>query len=220
MDLNSKQNSAREAKALVALAFRIGPIETIHAGKSCPTCDGQPGYGRITDPEMKEIMKSAVNKLYRLLRLKVEDPRMYESEVRRGTDYTTAWDEPEGAPSAPDPLPVSARLPDGGVLVTIPLSPLRSAKKQSDQPYPFEQLRNRLERIVSYLGIIIEKSGLVTAHECKVERSRLNLLLVGHDPKAIAAEFRSYLKMLRLPDGSKMVLFAGGLAEPEEIDPN
>jgi hypothetical protein len=29
---------AREAKALVALAFRNGPIEDIHAGKLCPTC--------------------------------------------------------------------------------------------------------------------------------------------------------------------------------------
>jgi hypothetical protein len=31
---------AREAKALVALAFRNGPIEDIHAGKLCPTCHG------------------------------------------------------------------------------------------------------------------------------------------------------------------------------------
>jgi hypothetical protein len=31
---------AREAKALVALAFRNGPIEDIHAGKFCPTCHG------------------------------------------------------------------------------------------------------------------------------------------------------------------------------------
>jgi hypothetical protein len=28
---------AREAKALVALAFRNGPIENIHAGKDYPT---------------------------------------------------------------------------------------------------------------------------------------------------------------------------------------
>jgi hypothetical protein len=31
---------AREAKALVALAFRKGPIEDIHAGKLGPTCHG------------------------------------------------------------------------------------------------------------------------------------------------------------------------------------
>jgi hypothetical protein len=28
---------AVEAKALVALAFRNGPIEDVHAGKECPT---------------------------------------------------------------------------------------------------------------------------------------------------------------------------------------
>jgi hypothetical protein len=29
---------AAEAKSIVALAFRNGPIEDIHAGKDCPTC--------------------------------------------------------------------------------------------------------------------------------------------------------------------------------------
>jgi hypothetical protein len=28
---------AMEAKSLVALAFRNGPIESVHAGKDCPT---------------------------------------------------------------------------------------------------------------------------------------------------------------------------------------
>ena len=44
---------AREAKAIVALAFRNGPIENIHAGRPCPTCSGQAGYSRISDAEMK-----------------------------------------------------------------------------------------------------------------------------------------------------------------------
>ena len=29
---------AAEAKSIVALAFRNGPIEDVHAGKECPTC--------------------------------------------------------------------------------------------------------------------------------------------------------------------------------------
>jgi hypothetical protein len=29
---------ALEAKMIVALAFRNGPIEALHAGKPCPTC--------------------------------------------------------------------------------------------------------------------------------------------------------------------------------------
>src|SRR5689334_17466824 len=31
----------REAKAIVALAFRNGPIEDVHSGKDCPTCHGK-----------------------------------------------------------------------------------------------------------------------------------------------------------------------------------
>jgi hypothetical protein len=29
---------AAETKSIVALAFRNGPIEDVHAGKECPTC--------------------------------------------------------------------------------------------------------------------------------------------------------------------------------------
>ena len=38
MSATDKKRLAREAKAIVALAFRNGPIEKIHAGKECPTC--------------------------------------------------------------------------------------------------------------------------------------------------------------------------------------
>ena|SRR5579871_5664655 len=85
---------AKEAKAIVALAFRNGPIEDIHAGRPCPTCSGQTGYSRITDAEMKAIMRNAVNKLYALLLLKSSDPDKYESKIRFGERYTANWDEP------------------------------------------------------------------------------------------------------------------------------
>ncbi len=58
---------AAEAKALVALAFRNGPIETLHAGKSCPVCSGKADVSHLSDDEMKAVMKSAVDTLYRLL---------------------------------------------------------------------------------------------------------------------------------------------------------
>jgi hypothetical protein len=48
---------AKEAKAIVALAFRNGPIENLHAGKQCPTCGSKVGYSKITDDEMKAITK-------------------------------------------------------------------------------------------------------------------------------------------------------------------
>ena len=63
-----------EAKAIVALAFRNGPIEHVHAGKLCSTCAGRPEYSHITNAEMKEIMKNAVDQVYRLLWRKENDP--------------------------------------------------------------------------------------------------------------------------------------------------
>jgi hypothetical protein len=39
---------APEDKSIVALAFRNGPIEDVHAGKQCPTCDGKSEYSHIT----------------------------------------------------------------------------------------------------------------------------------------------------------------------------
>jgi hypothetical protein len=95
MDTNiDHQHLAREAKAIVALAFRNGPIEDIHAGRLCPTCSGQAGYSRITDAEMKLIMTNAVDQVYALLVLKIESPEEYESRIRLGERYTVKWDEP------------------------------------------------------------------------------------------------------------------------------
>ena len=84
-----------EAKALVALAFRNGPIETLHAGKLCPTCSGSTEISHITDEQMKHLMKSAVNALYRLLWLREHDPRSYDEQLALGRRYTLHWDDPE-----------------------------------------------------------------------------------------------------------------------------
>ena len=85
---------AREAKALVALVLRNGPIESVHAGKTCLTYSAGPGYSRITQDEMKAIMKSAVDRLYALLRLKNSDPASYARQIAFGSRYVTQWDEP------------------------------------------------------------------------------------------------------------------------------
>jgi len=94
---------AREAKAIVALAFRNGPIEKVHAGKLCPTCSAGPEYSRITDEEMKAIMKSAVDRVYALLRLKNSDPDGYAKQIAFGARYIAQWDEPEESVSPFDP---------------------------------------------------------------------------------------------------------------------
>lgn len=86
---------AREAKAIVAIAFRNGPIEDIHSGKACPACTGKAGYSRITDDEMKGIMKNAVNRVYSLLKLKAGDPAGYERQIAFGARNTPSWDDPE-----------------------------------------------------------------------------------------------------------------------------
>ena len=86
---------ATEAKALVALAFRNGPIETLHTGRPCPACSGSAETSHITDEQMKHLMKSAVNALYRLLWLRENDPRSYQEQLALGRRYTLHWDDPE-----------------------------------------------------------------------------------------------------------------------------
>ena len=91
----TRHQIVREAKAIVALAFRNGPIEQVHAGRPCPTCAGRPGFSRITDDEMKAIMQNAVDRVYVLLALKTEDPAEYERQIRFGERYTAEWDDPK-----------------------------------------------------------------------------------------------------------------------------
>lgn len=86
---------AAEAKALVALAFRNGPIENLHAGKPCAVCSGKSDISHISDEEMKRLMKSAVNTLYRLLWMREHDPRFYDEQLALGRRYTLHWDDPE-----------------------------------------------------------------------------------------------------------------------------
>ena len=61
MKMTLDPDLAEEAKALVALAFRNGPIEDLHAGRPCTVCSGNQEISHISDEEMKAIMKSAVN---------------------------------------------------------------------------------------------------------------------------------------------------------------
>ena len=90
----SQQTQIKEAKVIVAMAFRNGPIEDVHAGKTCPTCSGDPEYSRITDAEMKVIMKKAVDRVYTMLRLKQDQPELFDDLVQFGLLYTSDWDDP------------------------------------------------------------------------------------------------------------------------------
>ncbi|MBZ5667298.1 MAG: hypothetical protein LAO30_22185 [Acidobacteriia bacterium] len=55
---------AAEAKSIVALAFRNGPIEDVHGGREGPTCTGKSEYLHIMQAEMKNVMKQAVDTIY------------------------------------------------------------------------------------------------------------------------------------------------------------
>ena len=86
---------ALEAKMIVALAFRNGPIEDLHAGKPCPICSADSGYSRISDEEMKGIIKAAVNTVYSLLWKKDNDSEAYAKSLALGARYTQRWDDPD-----------------------------------------------------------------------------------------------------------------------------
>lgn len=88
---------AKEARAVVVLAFRNGPIENIHGGKQCPTCGGKVGYSRITDDEMKAIMKNAVDYVYKFGLMKKTDPVRYEKLIEYGNEVARQWDDPAAA---------------------------------------------------------------------------------------------------------------------------
>jgi len=72
---------ALEAKMIVALAFRNGRIEDLHAGKPCPTCSADSAYSRISDEEMKALMIEIVNRVFTFL----SDPALFMSIAKFST---------------------------------------------------------------------------------------------------------------------------------------
>jgi hypothetical protein len=81
-----------EANAIVAYAFRNGPIENLHAGKYSPLVEDS-SLSRITNEEMKSIMISACRKIEELLLLKENDPDEYERRIRDyNLDYCKGWE--------------------------------------------------------------------------------------------------------------------------------
>jgi hypothetical protein len=93
--MNGTKRLAKEAKAIVALAFRNGPIEALRAGKPCPKCRRNRAYSRISDAEMMQIMRAAVDRVYSLLLLREKEPSRYEALVQFGETFTTSWGEPK-----------------------------------------------------------------------------------------------------------------------------
>jgi hypothetical protein len=108
-----QQYSARLAKALAALCVRNTFLEDLHAGASVVSKAGDFSdvkvvtpdreipwneVSRISQPEMKKLMKQVVNKLYTVL-MSLEDEEAMHLVFRGGQDYAYHWDEPEFLPS-------------------------------------------------------------------------------------------------------------------------
>jgi hypothetical protein len=94
MNDSNQVKRGKEAKAIVALVFRNGPIENLHAGKRCPVCRDKQEYSKISDREMKGVIQNAVNGIYRLLSLRDTDRAAYEAEIVFGLLYSAEWDDP------------------------------------------------------------------------------------------------------------------------------
>jgi hypothetical protein len=95
MKMKLDKARAVEAKAIVVRAFRNGPIEDLHAGKGCPICSVDPSYSRISDEEMKVLMKAAVTQVYKLLWLRDHDVDGYAEALAHGHRFSQNWDDPD-----------------------------------------------------------------------------------------------------------------------------
>jgi hypothetical protein len=70
------------ARAIVAYCFRNTSLENIHAA------------GRISQAEMKELMQTAVNRVYAVL-LNEGNAEFEERVLNHALTYTREWDEPQ-----------------------------------------------------------------------------------------------------------------------------
>lgn len=81
-----------EANAIVSMAFRNGPIEDLHAGKSSELLT-DPTLSRITDDEMKVLMVHACRPRTDLLQMKESNPEEYYGTMMIWSDmYCRRWE--------------------------------------------------------------------------------------------------------------------------------
>src|SRR5271166_2815604 len=104
-----EQYSARLAKAMAVLCVRNTFLEDLHAGKTAVSETGDYSdvkvitpdreipwneLSRISDEEMKKLMKQVVNKLYTVL-MSLENEDAMHLVFSGGRDYAGHWDDPE-----------------------------------------------------------------------------------------------------------------------------
>jgi hypothetical protein len=109
MKKTDKALAAVLAKAITAICVRNGFLEDLHSGvtpssKTEDYCDVKvvtpygeipwPEVSRISDEEMKRLMKGIVNQMYAFL-CRQEDPVFLEAFIKMGSQYAAQWDEPD-----------------------------------------------------------------------------------------------------------------------------
>lgn len=104
------------------------------------------------------------------------------------------------------------------VAVWIPLWTVRWNYRDEGHPELFESYRDRLERIVSYIAYSIRENGLASSYDCRANKDRLILIMIGPDRETLRNELQAYLQLLKLPANSTMATFAADSPQPEEID--
>ncbi len=81
-----------EANAIVAFAFRNGPLEDIHAGEYSADLLENPELSRLTDTEMKQLMLFACEAMEKVLRLRDEEPDVYAKFIAmQQTSFCGDW---------------------------------------------------------------------------------------------------------------------------------
>src|SRR5271163_2427944 len=108
-----QQYSANLAKAIAVLCVRNTFLEDLHAGTSAISRTGDYSdvkvvtpdreipwneVSRISDDEMKKLMKQIVNKLYTVL-MSLENEEAMHIVFRGERDYAGHWDDPEFLPN-------------------------------------------------------------------------------------------------------------------------
>lgn len=109
MSIYDKETCAELAKTLTAMCVRNTDIENIHAGKSPKSKTGDytdvriidaegniftwAEASHISDPEIKKLMKTAVNRLYTFF-MQGDDER-FNKNMQYHRQFTQKWDEPE-----------------------------------------------------------------------------------------------------------------------------
>jgi len=109
--MNESDNpiASQLAKAITALCVRNTFLEDLHSGTAAASNTGDYSdvkvvtpYGeipwqqlsRISDEEMKRLMKEIVNKVYTFLS-RQDDPAFNRAFMELGNRYAVRWDEPD-----------------------------------------------------------------------------------------------------------------------------